>query len=156
MGEFAGEINLGSADLLSSGGKDVFVLQYSATKQLLWAKSFGDSANQGGKRVAVDSSGNIVIGGYAAGQIDFGQGALSATGDFDAFVAKLSPAGEPVWSRLLGSDQEDITWSVAVTPAMETLAVCTTRAEAADFGTGPLPGGGNGTTRRLVVAKLGR
>ena len=40
--------------------------------------------------------------GGAAGSIDFGGGALPASGGEDAFVAKFSGDGSHLWSRLIG------------------------------------------------------
>ena len=155
VGEFDGSIDLPGVTLTSAGTKDAFAIQFSATKDVVWSKAFGDAANQGARAAAMDSLGNLTLGGYAAGQIDLGAGPQPAVGDIDAFVAKLSPDGNPLWSRLLGGVEEDVTWALALSPSDEVLTANTSREEAPDFGTGPLPSSPL-ATRRLVIAKLGR
>ncbi|MCC6558308.1 MAG: hypothetical protein IT372_35655 [Polyangiaceae bacterium] len=154
-GRFQGQIFTGADALTSSGGEDVFVVKYDSGGGLLWARSFGDAINQGAFGVAVDASNNILLAGYASGQINFGGGVLQPAGDLDAFAAKLSPDGAHIWSRLLGTTFEDTAWAAAVTPTSEALIGATSRADVIDFGTGPLPVPPVQVGRRLVMAKLG-
>jgi hypothetical protein len=50
--------------------------------------------------VAADAAGNVVVAGrYEGSPIDFGGGALPTSGGMDAFVVKLDPAGNHLWSR---------------------------------------------------------
>jgi hypothetical protein len=54
--------------------------------------------------VTVDAQGNVFVGGSLQTFVDFGGGhVLTNVGVADAFVAKLSPTGEHLWSHALGS-----------------------------------------------------
>lgn len=67
--------------------------------------------------MALDPAGNIVIAGQFAGALDMGPHSLDSRGPSEAFVAKLSPAGELLWVRTLGSDGADFASAVAVDSA---------------------------------------
>ncbi|MEM6347082.1 MAG: tail fiber domain-containing protein [Bacteroidota bacterium] len=47
--------------------------------------------------IEVDDSGNMYVGGQFSGTVAFGNTTLTATGTFDAFVTKISRAGEVIW-----------------------------------------------------------
>ncbi len=49
--------------------------------------------------VAVDGSGNIVVGGYSSEAINFGCGVLSTAAGEDPVLFKLDPAGNCLWSK---------------------------------------------------------
>ncbi|MGK4006178.1 hypothetical protein WMF31_26400 [Sorangium sp. So ce1036] len=52
--------------------------------------------------LAVDAHGNILVTGVFDGTVDFGGGPLVSTGYKDAFVLKLDPLGNHLWSRRFG------------------------------------------------------
>jgi hypothetical protein len=83
----------------------------------LWSKSFGGlsaSASAFPNAVAVDGLGEIVVAGYFVNSVDLGSGLLTSAGAGDIFVAKYSSAGAPLWSRRVGSSQDDRGKAVAV------------------------------------------
>jgi hypothetical protein len=65
----------------------------------------GTSGKDEVNAVAVDGEGNIyVTGQLGKGPVDFGCGVLAdVSGYFDAFLLKLSPSGECIWSKRLGT-----------------------------------------------------
>ena len=71
----------------SAGGSDAFVTQYSADGTLLLTRQFGSNVVDDARSVHVDASGNVFLAGYAAGAL-LGQ---TSSGDYDAFLFKLSP-----------------------------------------------------------------
>ncbi|HRI65803.1 MAG TPA: SBBP repeat-containing protein [Polyangium sp.] len=105
-GAFGGKMNLGGATLTSAGGDDAYLAKFAAGGQLMWAKSFGDSEGQGISGVSVDSSGNVYVTGTFYGSVNFGGGALNASGALysDVFLAKLGPDGSHLWSKRFGDD----------------------------------------------------
>src|SRR5262249_39615904 len=71
----------GGATLTSQGYYDIFVVKYSATGSLLWAKRFGGPWDDIGAAVAVDGSDNILLAARFQSQpADFGGISLSAQG----------------------------------------------------------------------------
>ncbi|AUX42720.1 hypothetical protein SOCE26_041530 [Sorangium cellulosum] len=152
-GHYTGELQIGPHSLMASGESDTFVVQLEADSTVGWVRAFGGTGNQVAGGIAMDPFGDIVLVGHATKQLDLGDGPL-AVEDRQAFVAKLTPDAGLVWSRLLGTDA--VLSAVATSSAGETLVAGYTTSSHANFGTGPLPGTGDGSMQRLVVAKLGR
>ena len=66
-----------------------------------WGKRFGNTQDDSGDDVAVDSAGNVAIAGLFKGTIDLGGGPLAGGG---TFVAKLDASGAHSWSRRIASE----------------------------------------------------
>ena len=84
----------GTALLTSSGGSvDIFFAKYDSSGNYLWARRVGGAGEDIPGKIAVDGSGNVLIGGwYSSAGCDFdpGQGTanLSSAGLGDIFFAK--------------------------------------------------------------------
>ncbi len=91
-GSFTGTVDLGRGTLTSAGGSDIILAKLDPTGAQLWARSFGDAANQHGSAVAVvPGSNRIVLAGYGSGTIDFGNGPLAGSASTNLFVAVFEP-----------------------------------------------------------------
>jgi len=112
-GNFSGTLNFGGIDLVSSG-TDVFLATFNASGVHQWSARYGDSAVQSGTALEIDNSNNILLTGYFAGQIDFGNGTLTAVGGNDVFLAKFNSAGSPQWSTGYNDTGDAIAYAVAV------------------------------------------
>ena len=90
---------VGTANLTSAGGTDIFVQKLDASGNFIWAKSFGDSYAECGCSITVDTSGNVYTTGYFAGTVDFdpeaGIANHTSAGCADIFVQKMNQ-GMPV------------------------------------------------------------
>jgi hypothetical protein len=82
-----------------------------------WARQLGGPGHDEAAAVALDPAGNIVIAGQFSGSVDMGPHTFESRGPSEAFVARLSPAGELVWARALGSQGRDFASAVAVDTA---------------------------------------
>jgi hypothetical protein len=72
--------------------------------EIAWTKAYGDGEEQAITDAAMDPEGNLVVVGYFAGTIDFGEVELVASAnDTDFFVAKIAPDGTTRWARRFGS-----------------------------------------------------
>jgi hypothetical protein len=151
-GDFSGAVDFGDGPLASAGGMDIFVAKLTASGSPIWGKRFGDGLEQRVTSISSDATGNVVLTGYFQGDLDFGNGKLSSAGGKDIFIAKLSPSGDPLWSRRAGdASLEQTGSSVAVDNAGNVIG--TGRFEGTmDFGGGPLVC--QGTSNGFVV-KLG-
>lgn len=69
----------------------------ACTGELIWAADGGGTGNHGGADVDVDRSGNVLLTGRVLGTLELGGAALE-TDDYQAFVVKLDPDGNAVWS----------------------------------------------------------
>jgi hypothetical protein len=119
---------------------------------VIWAERFGDAGYQFTESVAIDSAGNVVVVGSFAGSVDFGGGALESEGGNDAFVAKLGPKGEHLWSKRFGNWNEQVGLSVAVDPDGNILMTGMFDGSI-DFGGDTLTSAG---TKDVFLAKLNR
>jgi hypothetical protein len=106
----------GSLNALS----DVFVTKMSADGSLLvYSTYLGGNDEDYGRGIAVDSSGNAYVTGYTY-STDFPtasafQGALGGVGYSDAFVTKLSAAGDTLlYSSYLGGSLDDLAYGIAL------------------------------------------
>jgi hypothetical protein len=145
-GQFQDSVDFGGGTLTPSGGDDIFLVKYSPNGSHIWSKRFGDTANQEALAIAMDSSGNIVIVGSLMGTVDFGGGPLTDPSTFypDMFVAKLSSAGDQVWSKRFGGSNSDQARGVAIDSSGNVI-ITGYIFGAVDFGGGPLSNTGLST-----------
>ncbi len=113
----------GGADFI---GGDAYVAKFSPSGTLIYITYLGGAADDVAMGLAVDSAGDAYITGFTV-SFDFpvagtpfqshfgGSGGLSFTVFGDAFVAKLSPAGNQLlYSTYLGGSQDDIGTAIAI------------------------------------------
>jgi hypothetical protein len=149
-GVFYGTIDFGQGALPSHGERDLFVAKLDPNGAVLWAHGFGGVGYQDATSVAFDQQGNVVVVGVFDPALDFGAGLLPNGGGRDAFVAKLDPDGQPVWSRSFGSDGDQAVEHVAVDSA-GSLLLAGHFSGSVDFGGGVLVSQG---ARDAFVVKL--
>jgi len=141
VGYFAGTANFGAGSVTSAGGDDIFVAQYAGSDgRHLWSKHFGSTSHDFGTAVAVDASGDVVVGGSFSGTVDFGGGAL-ATGSSSAFLVKFTASGAHVWSELVAGAASGSVTGVAV-DGNGTVFATGAFSGSATFGTGTLTSAG--------------
>ena len=102
-GWFDGTNNFGGVTLTnqSVGGSDIFVAKYNSTGALQWAhRAGGTSANiNTGRRVGVDTNGNVYVAGHVYGPASFDGINLPASTYQNFFLAKYDAAGGIQWVR---------------------------------------------------------
>lgn len=135
-GTFAGSFDFGATTLTSAGDKDIFLARLDPkTGAPTEVRRFGGTGADTVSALAVDASGNVLLGGGTFGPINFGGGVLPAAGDSDAFVVKLDPQWNHLWSKRLGDAGMQTTTAIGATPTGEVWA--------AGYFTGVIdPGGG--------------
>jgi hypothetical protein len=109
VGSFSTTVNFGGVSLraldpYNQGVGDMFVAKYSPAGSLLWVERFGGSLPDYATAVAVDGSDNIFFAGwFQSTDANFGGGIiLSAGGNVNFAVAKLSSSGTTLWARNWG------------------------------------------------------
>jgi hypothetical protein len=110
----------------SNGGRDTFLSKFDSDGNFIWARTWGGqnpSNYDRGNSVGIDASGCVFVTGYFYGTVDFDPGPgvdnhTSGYGFFsvsaDAFLSKFDPAGDLIWARTWGGDEQDMGFSVAV------------------------------------------
>lgn len=107
-GYFNGTINMGGTNLVSSGGRDVFLAKYNNAGTHQWSKKYGSAGDEIAYRIAADTSGNIFVTGFFQGTGNFGTTNLpSANNGLDSFVAKYDGNGVPQWSKRFSPNNSD-------------------------------------------------
>ena len=108
----------------------------------MWQQG-GGSFGDGGKSVAVDSTGNVAVGGKFIGTINFGGGSVTSAA-LDGFLASYSSAGTFRWARGISSTGSDFVNGVAVDGAGGVAATGVFSGPSIDLGGGAQPNrGGN-------------
>ena len=107
----------------------VFIAKIASDGKHAWSKSLTTTAGCGGsdsnvRALATTLQGDVVVGGYYCGTIDFGDGPIASSGGSqDGFVAKLKgddgsiKAADQTWGKVLGDvlSQEVVGVAVDVT-----------------------------------------
>ena len=100
------------------GSKDAFVLRLDASGQhLLFSTFLGDSGDDEGQAIALDSQGSVYITGFSTSSnfpVSTGSFQGRNNGGYDAFVAKYDSNGNQVYSTLLGGGSDDQGYGIAV------------------------------------------
>ena len=140
-GAFSGPADFGGG-VLTSAGVDIFLAKLSPTGGHLWSRHFGSAlAVHAGNGVACDGSGNVLVTGSFENSIDLGAGWTTSFAHKDMFVAKYSPAGDYLWSRLAGGLFDDAGRGIAVDTSGKVVVTGTFQA-AVNFGAGSLTSAG--------------
>ena len=85
--------------LAQIGTKDALAIKLDSSGTTTWAKSFGGAgAATTGRGIAVDSSGNVYLGGFFQ-TASMTTPALALTGPQDAFALKLNSSGNATWAK---------------------------------------------------------
>ena len=79
---------------------------------LSWNTFLGSTSDDGFRSIAVDSSGNVYVGG--ASLATWGTPANPFAGGMDAFAAKWNSSGTLLWNTFMGSTGDNISRSIAV------------------------------------------
>lgn len=126
---FAGQFNTltdfdpspGTYTLAGNGSYDVYLAKFNSAGNLIWARSWGSSALDGGSDVTIDNIGNVYVCGYFNGVADFDPGigtySLASSGQKDVFITKLDPLGNFIWARSIGGSLVDDAYSINVDPS---------------------------------------
>lgn len=107
-GLFACGYSYGALGGANAGGGDVVVARFDAAGASLWTRQLGTSANDFAFAAADDGAGGAFAVGTSAGALGGPQGGLD-----DAFVARYSSSGTLLWTRQLGSAQQDLALAAA-------------------------------------------
>jgi hypothetical protein len=146
-GQFQNTVDFGGGPLTSIGLINVYVAKLDGDGNHLASRGYsGASSASGVATVAND----VVVVGMFEGPIDFGGGALVSAGLRDAFVARLDPALDHLWSRRFGDGAEQSALGVAI-DASGSVLVAGVFESTIDFGGGALTSAG---AEDIFVAKL--
>ena len=93
---------------------DIFVAKLNSSGVVQWVYAAGGTGRDRGRKIALDSSGNIYVTGYYWSTVDFGGGNVTSNGNWDAFLLKLNSSGTFQWVKSYGSTLNDLGRDVAI------------------------------------------
>jgi hypothetical protein len=116
-GSFQGQINFGGEALTATGaGADLFAVRLRANDGAhVWSLRAGGSGAESISDV-IPSRDGVLLAGYFRDVAGFGTDVLSATGDYDAFLWKLTSNGTHAWARRFGGAGLDRATAVIEAP----------------------------------------
>jgi len=120
-----------------AGSNDFLLAKYNSSGTIQWQRVLGGAANDIGRSVTVDSSGNVYV---------VGQTSSAGEGGDELLIAKYDSSGTIQWQRVLGAASGDIGYSITV-DSSDNLYVCgstnSTGAGGNDFLLAVLPNDGS-------------
>jgi gliding motility-associated-like protein len=112
---------VGTFNLTSTGGSQIFVSKLDVDGNFVWARSMGGGGGDTGQGIAVDGVGNVYITGGFTGTADFDPGpgsftmTAATTTEYDIFVMKLNANGDFIWAKgITGGTWWDSGYDIAV------------------------------------------
>ena len=98
---------LGSSS--NAGDSDIYVMKLNNAGSSQWVFQTGTTGSDQGKHLGIDSSGNILVGGWTNG--DLGN---TNQGSTDIFVMQLNSAGAQQWTFQTGTEGVDYIKGLAI------------------------------------------
>ncbi len=98
-GGFEDRINFGGGDLVSTGNRDIYLLQLSAAGTHLFSKRWGFTNYDQAGSLSVLPDGDVIVSGTGGYPIDFGDGAVGTDPNVDTFLVRFSAQGTARWSK---------------------------------------------------------
>lgn len=139
----------------NAGVGDVFVAKIDPAGTFLWATGGGGGSTDIANGIALDATGSVYITGSISGAFGsvarFGSATVTAHGDEDVVVAKLSSAGAFLWATGAGGWTADIGRRIAVDAQGNAHVVGWLMSAQAAFGTITLPHPNQGTFDAFVA-----
>ena len=93
--------NLTTPALTRIGSSDALVIKLNSSGGTTWARNFGGANADVNGTIAVDSAGNVYLGGYFQ-TANLTTPALTRIGNTDIFAAKLDTNGTTTWAKNFG------------------------------------------------------
>lgn len=110
---FSPTFSFGAVTITNSAGNscDAFLLKYDAAGNELWGRSAGGNSSDYGTAVALDGSGNVIVGGSFLSSVFTASGTIlnnanSAT--LDALLLKYDAAGNLTWAKSFNGTLDEV------------------------------------------------
>lgn len=125
---------------LGVGFSDIFVLKLNFLGNFVWAKGVGGVANDAGKGITTDQSGNVYMIGSFVATADFDPGPginnITSLGAEESCILKLDASGNYLWAKIQSGPGQDIGYSIKISTSGN-IYTCGLFGSTADFDPGP-------------------
>ncbi len=95
-----------------SNGSDVYAAKLNSSGSLMWNTFLGGSGSDINNGIAVDTSGNVYVGGYSTAT--WGTPVRAYTSGQDFSIIKLNTSGSIIWNTFLGGSGTDAGLGIAI------------------------------------------
>ncbi len=102
-----GYVIVGLTESGSSGPQDAYLVRISESGDTVWTQRYGGTSYDAFHGIKQTSDGNYITVGYTS---SYGSGGK------DIWLAKLTPAGDTLWTRTYGRNLHDCAYTVCETP----------------------------------------
>ena len=109
-GWFSGSVDMDPGQdtiRLVSKAYDPFVVKLDFNFDAKWAVNFGSNTGEGGEKICVDNSYNVISAGYFQSTADFDPGLgkfnINSKGGEDIYIQKLDSNGRFLWAKAIGT-----------------------------------------------------
>ena len=92
-----------------SGHEDIYTVKFGDDGRKIWSSLIGTSSRDRAQSMDLDDAGNAYIVGMTSGNLD----SQVNYGKADSFVIKYDYIGNKMWTRLIGSDQDELFASIS-------------------------------------------
>lgn len=108
-------INFNGNILPNSGNDDAFIVKYSKSGNVLWARNISGSLGETAFGISVDPNCNVYVTGYfSTPTILVGTTTLSTVGNSDIFIVKYDSTGNVLWAKSAGGSNDDMPQGICV------------------------------------------
>ncbi len=136
-------INVFGSSVTSGNTDNIFVVKLNSSGVVQWVYTAGRQGRDRGRKIALDSSGNVYVVGYYQQTVDFGGGDVTSNQSFDAFLLKLNSSGTFQWVKSYGgSFGNDLGRDVAI-DSSDNIYMLGAFRTTVDFGGGDVTSNGN-------------
>lgn len=116
-GAFSGTLE--TYGLTSAGNWDIIFAKFNSLGALVWIKGIGSGGDDQASTIALDANGNIMLGGFFNGTVDFNPSVVTTNitsgGGRDAFLGRYTPDGDYIWiGNISGASDSMITDAVSI------------------------------------------
>ncbi len=103
-GRFTDTAYFDAFSLASQGIYGNFIVKYSSSGNVIWAKKVGGKKQDSGFDIAIDKYNNIYTTGYFQDTAYFGTNMLVSNGSSSAYLLKIDTAGNVRWVKQFGNN----------------------------------------------------
>lgn len=99
LGSDGNYVIAGSTSSIGAGGNDFYILKRNASGDEIWSVTLGGTSSETPYGIAEANDGGYIIVGET---LSFG------AGNYDAWIVKIDPSGNPEWSWVFGGSSSDV------------------------------------------------
>ena len=98
--------------IYNTGSQNMFIVKYSSTGAVLWAKSMGDSSFNNVQSITTNPTGVYVTGNYSSTVLHFASASFNSLGLMDIFILHYDENGNEIWAKSAGGNKNDFGYSI--------------------------------------------